>query len=98
MKEMESCKKKEEPVPEPEPVAPAIEQKGTIAGKVRQFNAFGQTDTSFISGIKITLLPSGASTIAAATGSYSFTEVTAGTYTLMYEKSGSKPTDWYFIP
>jgi len=83
-----SCKKKEEPAPEPAPLPPVVVLKGSFTGKVNQVNAFGQSDTTAISEIKITLLPSGANTRAATNGTYALTEVTAGTYTLVYEKTG----------
>lgn len=82
-----ACRKKETPPPEPQPL-PVVEVKGTISGTVRHKTAFGETYTISPADVKITLLPANFTTTSANDGRYTFTGLSAGNYTLVFEKSG----------
>lgn len=81
-----ACRKKEDPLPEPEPVLK--DTAGVISGMVKQVTAFNETYTLSPTGTKVTLLPEGRTTMVEANGLYKFNTVAAGTYTLQFEKQG----------
>jgi hypothetical protein len=92
-----SCKKEEPKTPTPTPVNPT----GDIRGRVNHFDQFGEAYTSGLQNATVSIEGSNKSGFTDASGNYTLSRVSAGTYTLLFSKTGCgsvKKDNVYYSP
>jgi hypothetical protein len=82
-----ACKKDNDPQPTTIQSTSAT-SPGNISGKVTQYNMYGENNTFALSNVTVSLDGTNNSTLTDANGNYTLTNVSAGTHTISYNRTG----------